>query len=184
MIKYFPILIVAIFIDGFVMAVSLSILGIGTVGSAAVSWIPLIGQAAAGAITGAGSALGVAISFSLNVTFGAALLIFLIYSKIFDPRLFILGGGEVLPFLNILPFWTGLTWASIYAAHKKKKRLGSSEEGAAEGTDDLSFLESDEMRGLEESEEVPQSRQVDGIRAPQTVPTAANDNHLQQKLVA
>ncbi len=167
------------------MFLALSFLGIGSLATAAVGWIPFIGQATAGAITGAGIVLGIAFNFCLTVTFGAAMIIFLAYNKLFDFRTFVIGGGELIPIINNAPLWTGLVIASIIAAERKRKTVATTtEEDLA--TDEEHEIE--EQAAPEEApalyEEVAQRQPVDGIRAPQSIPRAANDNRLNQKLVA
>jgi hypothetical protein len=74
----------------------------------------------------AGSAIGLAVNITLSATLGWAFLVPLMYAwgiKTSWQRL-ALGGGEMIPGINNVPFWTALTIASLWggAARKKSRR--------------------------------------------------------------
>lgn len=167
MIKYFPILIVALILDGIQMGISLSFLGVGSVASAAVAWIPFVGQAAAGGLVGAGSILGIIMNFCLTVTFGASIIVFLAFNRMFYPQLLFLGGTELIPMLNNLPGWSGFVLASMIKNYKIE-----SKKAATAGNEEDSLQETQEMEEAEENLLEVSSARMEDIRAPR----AANDN--------
>jgi hypothetical protein len=99
-------------------------------------------------------------------------------------RAFTLGVGELLPMINNAPFWTGLVISSIIITEKKKRAAASQSQQDTRPIEEVEPLEPPEHMNVFEQEESRQRSTVDGIRAPQPVPRAANDNRLNQKLVA
>jgi len=75
----------------------------------------------------AGIAIGLAVNITLSATLGWAFLVPLMYTwgvKTSWQRL-ALGGGEMIPGINNVPFWTALTFASLWGgAVTKKARKG------------------------------------------------------------
>lgn len=210
--KYFPLIMLAIFLDGIQGGLAFAFLGAGQAIGVSIGWIPVIDQIAASAATGAGTAVSVAVSFCLSATFGSALIIFMLHSKLFYPKLLIFGGIELIPVVNIVPGWTGFVFTSIMQKNAEEKRKGviSSEDSEGETSDSQEEREeeSGEFVGEQESRvsslrgdndnmdetlrQTPArapflpSRHIDGIRSPQTMPPirANNDNLMQEKHAA
>lgn len=78
------------------------------------------------AIPGIGFILGLAISYCINITMGAGLLIALVSFDMYHPRISPFGiVAGLIPGLNVLPFWVGLVVAGIvYKMNAEGENLG------------------------------------------------------------
>ena len=169
MIKYAPILIIAVFADLLQLTLSLSFLGAGTLTSMAIGWIPFVGPALAGTITGAGIALGIVINFCLAMIIGSAILIFLLYARLFYLPLLLFGGAELLPVINNIPGWTGLVIFSIIRKYKQEKTK------KAQDTEEETTTE-ENVAEEEPLPEVPAPRMQDDVMSP---PRIRQENYAQ-----
>ena len=141
MIKYFPLLIVALFIDGLQGGTTMAFWGAMGVTAASVGWIPFIGQAASVAIGASGTVLSMVITTCLSMVFGAATIMFLILNRIFYPVLLFIGGVEMIPMLNNLPGWSALVAASIYMKYKKDKAAAQNNTTEGGGEENMQEME-------------------------------------------
>lgn len=114
--RYF-LLIPALLVDGLQALLSLGLAGVFTTLSGTLSMIPLVGTVVAAGVMPTGIVMGFALNFVISATFGAALITFLTTSGVFYPRYLVSGGGELLPGLNNLPFWT--LFALLCILHKE-----------------------------------------------------------------
>ncbi len=206
MIKYFPIILIALFLDGLQILLTLSFWGIGAVGGLSISWIPIIGQALAGSTIIVGTVFGIILNICLTTTFGAAVITFLVFNKMFYPKILLFGGTELIPMLSNFPLFTGITIASI---RRKAKEERLSQMTAGSGDDSLQVEEGvieEYKTGIdfgqtreqllmgevyEKENTAPQKRtrapflaplHVDGIRAPR--PTNDNLDRGREKYAA
>ena len=110
-------LVPALFIDGLQAMLSLGLAGVFTAVGGVASLIP----GAAVAIVPIGILLGFVINFAITMTFGAGLIALLAFSGVFYPRYLVAGGGEMIPGLNNLPFWTLFVLLSIIRKSAEEK---------------------------------------------------------------
>ena len=103
--QYIFLIFFALFITGLADGVEVGMAGIGV----APSVIPVIGVVIAGVTEPIGILMGIAASWSINITMGAGLLMLLAYNGMFGPAYwrYITPGfiGETIPGINSLPFW-------------------------------------------------------------------------------
>lgn len=84
------------------------------------SWLnPIL----AGVTEPVGIALGFAIDICMSLTFGALLITFLIFNRMFYPKYLFGALGEVIPGINNIPFWTALVVLSLLK--KKSEETGA-----------------------------------------------------------
>jgi hypothetical protein len=151
MMKRFPILVFAMFIDAFQFFIGAALLALpfvgGIAGAAGASsfcrqnlpwwgWLQW-GCTAAGAWAGtavgsAAAPVGVILApvvvFVIGVVFGPMLVTFLLYSGAFRGREVALAFiGKTTPFVGMLPFWSGMTWQCLWKTAKKEKQEKSAE---------------------------------------------------------
>ncbi len=101
-------LIPALFIDGLQTMLSIGLAGVFA-GAGATAIVPI------------GILLGFVINFSFSMTFGAGLIALLAFNSMFYPRYLVSGGGELIPGLNNLPFWTLFVLLSILRKNLEEK---------------------------------------------------------------
>lgn len=95
-------LIPALFIDGLQALLSLGLMGV----FASPAVVPVVGTAVAGVTVPIGIILGFILNTAFALVFGGGLMILLGLNNTFYPRYLFAGGGELIPGLNNLPFWT------------------------------------------------------------------------------
>lgn len=130
-------ILLGLFIDGFQAFMSFALLGIasipGPIGGCllgskvagqlgclvlgGIGSIPIVNGFFASATIPIGIAMGIAVSFCLSVTLGTFMVSLMAFNGILYPKYLIWGGGELIPGLDIIPFWTLL---AILCALKKK----------------------------------------------------------------
>jgi len=129
--KYFSVILVALLIDAFQALAALALAGIGFASSAAVVWIPVVGQAAAGGISLGGVLLGIIVDFCISAVFGSGLIFLLIASGIvslnqfFSIRRMPFVVGKFIPFIDALPLYTAMTAVSILKKIEEEKLEGA-----------------------------------------------------------
>ena len=70
-----------------------------------------------------GILMAIILSVAFSVTFGAALILLLIFTRMFYPGVIVATvTAELLPGVNLLPTWTGLVARSIYNKRKEEKK--------------------------------------------------------------
>lgn len=120
--QYALIIFVALFLDGLAAALSFSIasaaFGVGGV----LQLIPFLGQILGAGTWATGVALGFVVNMTLNLTLGAGFLFMLALNGMFYWRIVAWGGGEIIPVLNNLPFWTLLAVRSSMEHAKRTKQ--------------------------------------------------------------
>lgn len=147
--KGFFLIIFALFIDGITAAISLGIFVIaafpGTVGGAAAGCVagqqvagslgcqigavilgflgslPFINGALAAMTVPVGVIFSFVISVALNATLGGGLIALLIFSGMFYPKYLLFGGVEIIPGLNIFPWWTTVAILSVVRKNKREE---------------------------------------------------------------
>lgn len=118
--RYF-LLIPALFVDGLQTLLSLGLAGVFTTVGGLLNLIPIIGSVLAAGVTPTGILIGFALNFVISATFGAFLMTFLAVSGTFYPRYLAWGGGELIPGLNNLPFWTLFTFLCIRQKNREER---------------------------------------------------------------
>lgn len=144
--KYFPLILLALFIDGlqallmlfFVALEAVTPVG-GGIGAAGLCYSAGSGVLTAlqCAVVGAGASafavpLGMVVDVGMSVIFGGGLILLLAWLGMFYPGT-MLGTflGESIPFLDILPGWTLMTWRCIHRKNKADKKAAQSKAPSA-----------------------------------------------------
>jgi hypothetical protein len=85
-----------------------------------------VGGAGVGAALSAlATPIGMAIDVTLSIVVGGTLIMALAMSGMFYPGVILSAFmGEVVPFFNVLPFWTAMTWRCIQLKKKKEEAKG------------------------------------------------------------
>lgn len=122
---YLLVILCGAVIDILQASIGLAIAGITFMGGGALQFIPFVGQILGAGFTGAGAAIGYALSVVFGIGGGAILLTLLAYGGMFYPgAILVTVMGESLPLLNALPGWTALAVRCSYRDWKKQKEEG------------------------------------------------------------
>jgi hypothetical protein len=127
--RYF-LLIPALLVDGLQALLSLGLAGVFTTLGGTLSMVPVVGTVVAAGVMPTGIVMGFALNFVISATFGVALITFLTTGGVFYPRYLVSGGGELLPGLNNLPFWT--LFALLCILHKNREERETHTENSRE----------------------------------------------------
>jgi hypothetical protein len=119
--RYF-LLIPALAADGIQALLSLGLAGVFTTAGGLLNLVPVIGSVLSlGLVLPSGILIGFALNIVISATFGAFLVTTLAVSGVFYPRYLISGGGELIPGLNNLPFWTLFTLLCILRKNREER---------------------------------------------------------------
>jgi len=188
--KYFPIVAVALFLDGLqgMITLSFAALGFALQGmGAAAGAVPVAGTILAGLAGMSGMAvlmLGVVISTTISMVFGAGFITLLTFSKLASLRqLLTLRRGPFLiakfvPFINAIPFFTTLALTSImYKRREEKKILMRANPQAGEETEEIEAeAAQDAISQDERDEEDEEATEGSTTQAPPTTERAPEEN--------
>ena len=193
MIKNFPIIAIALVLDGMQAMMTLAFFAVGAGFSVtsllanAVGWFGVLGVILKGLSVVAGAAgiltslLGVAISTTMGIVFGAGFYTMLMFSGLTSGRqlltmrtmpFFII---KFIPFLNILPMFTASAVMNILYKQKMDKQLAA----RAGGTEEAVGGSVTEEVDIEEEQE--QELQLAPAYASAAAPAPANNNQSQRQ---
>ncbi|HVV38790.1 MAG TPA: hypothetical protein VHD31_00495 [Candidatus Paceibacterota bacterium] len=88
----------------------------------AIGGLPFVNGILAVATLPISMGMGIALGFCISATLGVFLIALMGFNGILYPKYLIWGGGELIPGLNIIPFWTTLT---ILCVLKKNAEEGT-----------------------------------------------------------
>lgn len=121
--RYAPIILFGLFIDGFSAILTLSLSGITVGAGTLLQFIPVVGNIFGTALWGMGLALGFGLTVAINIAFGVALLFIMLFNDTLYAKRLWASGMELVPGLNFLPFWTLFTIACSYEHAKENGTL-------------------------------------------------------------
>jgi hypothetical protein len=194
MLRYMPLIVIALLIDALQMIVDIAIFVVFTVAPGTIAGAAgggaLCGKACAvaggaagavadlipfthGILTNVSEPIGIALGFGLNIclslTFGAGLILLLILFRMFYP-MYVFGGSifELLPGFDILPGWTAMVVSCIMRKKREEARLTGVVTIAKAAYKTIRIMEDTRTQVRKENQERYRAK-VDGIQAKEPV---------------